>query len=381
MNSFSEIIQKYILPQSLPILRENCKMAALVTRDIKPDPAAATDTVTMKVLQDFTDPEDVNTSTGNTSKGIVTKTVDIKLDQWKTNQIEFSDKEFKEIAVTKMLPDVLIGLVKSMANYIDRQLLACGKLFPAFAGTIGTAPSDFESIVAMRKILNKNLCPQDRNFLVNADLEAVLVNLLAAQQASDSAATQALREAFIGRISGFNSFLDENLSAHVGGTPGGTPAVNGAVAAGAITMAIDGLASAGTLKKGDHFTVADAIGQYVVTEDVTALTGDDAGKVPTLKFYPAAPEGGFGNDKAITFHTSGNYSLGFNSGAIGFVNRPLDDITSESSIIEQAIDPVSGLSLRFETWRDSNKKKRLVSYDILYGYGIMRPELGCVFYD
>jgi len=377
MNNFSEIIQEYILPQSLPILRESCKMAALVTTDISPDPASSTDTVTMKVLQDFSDPEDVNTSTGNTSKDVKVDVVKIALDQWKTNQIEFTDKEFKEVAVTKMLPDTLTGLVKSMANYIDKQLLSCAKLFPAFVGTIGTDPTDFKTITAMRQKLNKALCPQGRNFLVNADLESVLVNLLAAQQASDSVATQALREAFVGRVTGFDTYFDENLTAHVGGTPGGTPAVNGAVAAGAKTMAIDGLASSGTLKKGDHFTVAGVSGQFVVTKDAAATTG----AISALEFYPAAPSGGFGNNALITFHTSGNFSIGFNKGAIGFVNRPLDDITSESSIIEQAIDPVSGLSLRFETWRDPKTKKRMASYDILYGYGLIRPSFGCLFYD
>lgn len=377
MNNFSEIIQEFILPQSLPILRESCKMAALVTTDISPDPAASTDTVTMKVMQDFSDPEDVNTTSGNTSKDIKIDTVKIPLDQWKTNQIEFTDKEMKEVAVTKMLPDTLVGLVKSMANFIDKQLLSCAKLFPAFVGTIGTDPTDFTSVVSMRKALNKALCPQGRSFLVNADLEAVLVNLLTAQHASDSVATQALREAFIGRISGFDSYFDENLSAHVGGTPGGTPAVNGAVAAGAKTMAIDGLAATGTLKKGDHFTVARAPGQYVVTKDAAATTS----AISTLEFYPAAPSGGFADNAGITFYTSANYSIGFNKGAIGFVNRPLDDITSESSIIEQAIDPVSGLSLRFETWRDPKSKKRMASYDILYGFGMIRPSFGCVFYD
>ncbi len=84
---------------------------------------------------------------------------------------------------------------------------------------------------------------------------------------------------------------------YVGSFATESPLVNGAVAAAATTMAIDGGSGTETVKKGDTFRVAGVVGVYEFTKDAVAVSG----AIAVAEFTPAAPTGGFGNDAAITF--------------------------------------------------------------------------------
>src|SRR5690606_15891740 len=222
---------------------------------------------------------------------------------------------------------------------------------------------------------------QNRRHVIDVEAEEALLNIDNIRKVNESASTEALREGMLGRIVGIDHFLDQNMPAH---TQSDITALqtNGAVAAGAKTMNVDtGTPLGGTLYKGDLFTVAGVDGQFVITNDPSiSLAG---GAVAGVTFEPAAPTGGFADNAAITVIRDAAAStymnnLMFHRDAFVFVQRPLADGEtgqSESSTIAQQTDPISGISLRMETWRDPNKKTRYWAFDVLYGVKTLRAEL------
>lgn len=106
---------------------------------------------------------------------------------------------------------------------------------------------------------------------------------------------------------------------HTAGGYVGAIAINGAVAAGATTMALDGGAINETLTRGELFKVAGVDGTFVVTADATA---DGAGAIAAVTFSPAAPAGGFPDDALLTLSGTHYKNLFLSPGAIVAVTLP-----------------------------------------------------------
>lgn len=83
---------------------------------------------------------------------------------------------------------------------------------------------------------------------------------------------------------------------HIGTAQNGSPLVDGALAANAAVLDLDGLTSGDTVLKGDRFTLADTPGEYKFTR---AGVADSGGAITTLTFSPALPES-VADDVAIT---------------------------------------------------------------------------------
>jgi|GEM_PF-790602 len=70
--------------------------------------------------------------------------------------------------------------------------------------------------------------------------------------------------------------------------------VKGAVAQGATTAVFDGTNLAGSLEKGDKFTVTGIVDSFTLTEDAKVISGEI-----TVKFTPAVPATGFADDSPV----------------------------------------------------------------------------------
>ncbi|EMO57790.1 coat protein, P22 family [Leptospira santarosai str. CBC1416] len=368
-NTLLNMIQTYLLPQVLPVLRESLQMPALVRRDL--DDAAKTkgDTIRVPLPQNLGLAQSMNTATGSTSTDLDDPYADVKLDHWKYKQFQMDDKEMMDSLSDSIVPSAVEGAIKSLANDIDMSLLSLYKDIPYFSGVAGTTPNTADSIIDVRKMLQKNLVPQDsRKLVLDVEAEANFLGIF--KDVEKTGETNALKEASIGRKFGFDTYSDQLIPFHTKGTATGSAQVAGAVAQSETVMNIDGVGGGQTFKKGDLFTIGSY--QFVVTQDITA---NGAGVFNGVRFYPPAPVGGIADNASINVIGSHTPNLAFHKDAFCLVIRSLKEEESESSTIAVAKDPISNIPLRVETWRESGKATRFWRFDILYGFATLRPEL------
>lgn len=245
---------------------------------------------------------------------------------------------------------------------------------PAFPNTVAKL-AEARAVAVRNKI---SLQAGNLFGLVNPTAESTLFAISEFTKANERGdGGQALLRGSLGTFLGFGWYQDQAIPYHTAGTAAQrtTLAVNGAVAAGATTLAIDGATGSDTLKAGDIFTVADVAGSYVVTADKTASSGAFTG----VTFSPAAPTGGFPNDKAVTVISSHTPNLLFHRNAFALVTPPFstnpDSAPNPNGSMAVVTDERTGLSVRVNTWRENKNKKMLCSVDMLCGGAVINPDL------
>jgi hypothetical protein len=142
--------------------------------------------------------------------------------------------------------------------------------------------------------------------------------------------------------------------------------VNGAVAAGATTIAIDGTTLTGKLVYGDVLQIGGK--SYVVTADSAVAA---ANAISNIAVYPALPA--VVDNADVTLIGSHTANLAFNPNAFAFVTRPL--VAPQG--VQSYVTSYNGVSLRVVRGYDMKYKKEMLSMDVLYGYKTMYPELAC----
>src|SRR5579883_1763578 len=382
-NSLSQLMETLIMPAALPVLREACVMPALVSTDFGEEAREQNEIIRVPLPQDLGDADDMDTVNGSNSTDLGDAKVDITLDIWAYKQFQMSDHEMATTITAGVLPSAVDAAMKSLANRVNKELWNLYKDVPYYSGTAGITPADATAITANRLVLQKNLVPYGNRYLtINPDAEASFLNDF--KDAYKFGSTAALQEAALGRLMGFDTYSDQMAPFHTFGTfASGAPKVDGNVSAGATTLNVKNGSGAETLNHGDVFTVAGASGSYVVTANPGQADGNwvaASGSIAGLTFYPEAPAGGFADNSAITVvkpasGTQYAINLGFHRQAMMFAARPLGAERSENSTISVQSDPVTGIPLRLETWRDPKTAKRLWRFDILFGVKLLRPEM------
>lgn len=289
--------------------------------------------------------------------------------------VEVTSKELS-LSIQDFSKQVVEPMALAIATGVNAYVLSKYKEIPYFydAGTSTPAlPDTIAKLAQVPRVLNDNLVPvMPRNGIVSSSAQATLLGIEAfhsAEKRGDGGL--ALRSASMGSLLGIAWYMDQQVHTHTAGTfsTTGTPAINGAVAAGATTMAIDGGSGTETLKKGDLFTVADVVGQYVVTADATAT----AGAIAAVSFYPAAPAGGFPTDKAITVKKSHKANLVMHPNCIAMAAVPL---ALPMGGADGTYMSYNGVGIRMVMGYDMASKKNILAMDTLCGAKAIQPELG-----
>lgn len=358
-----------IAKESLMRLQNNLVMGSLVYKDFSDEYANRGDTVNVRKPATFIADE---FATSVNVQDINEGAVPVKLDKIADVSVEVTSKQLS-LNIEDFGSQVVEGAMQALAQKIDADLLGLYADVPYTTGTAGTTPTTLANISNVAKVLNTNKVPfGNRNLVVNPEAQASLVIIDSIIHADKSGDTQALRDANIGRVLGLDTYIDQNVKTHAKGTlaagTGKTIQLDAEVDEGATTLKFKASEGdlTGTAKVGDIFTIADAEGQYTITE-VSALSG---GK-QVVKFYPACI-GGFSTGKNVTFVANHTANVGFHKNAFALVNRPM---ALPMGGADGYVANYDGLSIRVTMGYNMSSKVNTVSFDVLYGVKTLDPDL------
>lgn len=354
-----------IAKESLMRLQNNLVMGGLVYTDFEDVFSNKGDTVNVRKPATFTAKE---FTTATEAQGINESTVAVKLDKIADVTVEVTSKELG-LNIQDFGNQVIDGAMQALAQKIDADLLELYKDVPYVSGTAGQTPAALADIANIGKALNNNKVPfANRKLVIDPEAQAKLIILDAIAGADKSGSTQGLRDANMGRVLGFDSYLDQNVVTHTKGTldANATGTVDVSTDATKVTVASGG--NKGTVKKGDIVKFADVTGTYVVVAD--AVTDADGAGI--FNVYPALKEDI--TTKKITVTGAHVANLGFHKNAFALVNRPQALPMGGAT---GYVANYNGLSIRVTMGYTMSSKVNTVSFDILYGVKTLQPELAC----
>lgn len=371
VNTLTEVIPR-LLAQGLLALRQNCVMPSMVNNDYSTMAAEKGAAINVPIPSAVTAVPVTHAVTAPEPGSSVPTSAVITLDQWYEAAFFLSDKDLAE-AISGVIPMQASEAIKALGNNVDSAIMTLYKKIYGFAGSPGTTPFSVSTVEATeaRKVLNNQLAPLDsRRFVIDPDAEANALGLRAFQDMSFSGSAEGIREGKINRKLGFDWFMDQNAPRHTTGSQNGAYTTNNAgYALGVKTVTT--ITGAGTIAIGDQFTIAGDSQVYVATA-LMAAAGALAFEPGLKVVIPAAATAITVKGTASTIYAQ---NLAFHRDCFAFASRPLADNTDGlGNLIQAAVDPVSGLTLRLEIVREH--KRTRFSYDILYGCQCVRPELG-----
>lgn len=281
-----------------------------------------------------------------------------------------------------------------------------------FVGTPGTSPATADIGLQASEVLDNNACPRGdvRHFSLSPRANRTLVNGLSGFFNSQAVIGKQYESGTLQKSLGFEPHMSQNLPTHTVGGLGGTPLVNGAnqgiINSGSTDnpradftdLVTDGwsAAAANRLRAGDVFTIAGVFAVQPITKQVlpdlqrfvvASDVSSDASGNATVRIYPAIIAGGA--YQTVSARPADNAALTVLTGAantgyvqnIMFHRDALTAVTMEMDV-PNGMDMASssdyeGVSLRFVRGFDITNNKRICRFDMLAGFGVLRPEWAC----
>ena len=310
---------------------------------------------------------------------------------------------FTTAELTMQLDDfaerVLKPRISQLASSIDADVAnAYNSIFQS-VGTPGTTPATSLVLLQAQQKLNESAAVMTPRYAtVNPAANAALVEGMKGLFNPTSTISRQFKNGMMGEgILGLEEVnMSQSIKQHTTGTRTGAHTVTTTVSTqGASTIAITGTGTQ-TLRRGDVFTIANvfavnpqtrestgSLQQFVVTEDNTAAGGAYTGVKISPAIYTSSnalatvdsfPQSG----AAITFvgaaSTQYPQNLVYHKDAITFATADL--------LLPQGVDMASrqvhnGISMRIVRQYDINNDRMPCRIDVLYGYGVIRPQMAC----
>jgi hypothetical protein len=308
---------------------------------------------------------------------------------------------FTTAELTMQLDDfaerVLKPRVSQLASSIDADVANSFKSIYQSVGTPGTTPGTSLVLLQGQQKLNEAAAVMaPRYATVNPAANAGLVEGMKGLFNPTNTISRQFKNGLMGEgVLGFEEVsMSQSIKQHTTGTRTGSHTVTSAVTAqGSTTILITGTGSQ-TIKQGDVFTVANvyavnpqtrestgSLQQFVATADATASSGaytvsvspamyTSGHALATIDAFPQA-------SAVVTFLGSAStqypQNLIYHKDAITFATADL--------LMPQGVDMASrqvhnGISMRIVRQYDINNDRLPCRIDVLYGYSVIRPQMG-----
>ena len=308
---------------------------------------------------------------------------------------------FTSAELTMQLDDfaerVLRPRISQLASSIDADVANSYKFIGNTVGTPGTTPSTSLVLLQAQQKLNENAAVMSPRYAtVNPAANAGLVEGMKGLFNPTDTISKQFKNGMMG--TGVLGFDEINMSQSIKQFTTGTRAATGGTTSAAVTAegatSIAMTVDAGvTVKQGDVFTVADcyavnpqtrestgSLFQFVAAADATAVSTaitvtvapmySAANALATMLTLPAT-------SKAIVFvgaaSTQYPQNLVYHKDAITFATADL--------LLPQGVDMAAravhnGISLRVVRQYDINNDRMPCRIDVLYGFSVIRPQMG-----
>ena len=308
---------------------------------------------------------------------------------------------FTTAELTMQLDDfaerVLKPRVSQLASSIDADVANSFKSIYQSVGTPGTTPGTSLVLLQGQQKLNEAAAVMaPRYATVNPAANAGLVEGMKGLFNPTNTISRQFKNGLMGEgVLGFEEIsMSQSIKQHTTGTRTGSHTVTSAVTAqGSTTILITGTGTQ-TIKQGDVFTVANvyavnpqtrestgSLQQFVATADATATAGAYSVSVSPAMYtsgHALATIDAFPQASAVvTFLGSAStqypQNLIYHKDAITFATADL--------LMPQGVDMASrqvhnGISMRIVRQYDINNDRLPCRIDVLYGYSVIRPQMG-----
>ena len=311
--------------ESLMVLEENMVATNLVHRDFENEVAQYGDVVNTRKPGEFTAKRKID-SDEVTVQNATAERVQVRLNQHLHTSFMIKDGEMSK-SFKDLVAEFLVPAVRSIARAADQVVL--NQVYQFQNNMVGKLSTDLSkaTVVNANTVMNKNKVPNEpgsRNLILTPNAEGALLNVAEFTKVNEAGdGGQALRNAMIGRLFGFDCYMCQNTPSVDSTQTVNTAQVNNGTgyAKGATAITIDSTSE--TFVTGQWITIAgDMTPQMIITASGTPTTSIVI--TPGLR---SAVE----DDAAITVYPVGrvNLSAGYPAGWVksivvdNFTDAPL----------------------------------------------------------
>lgn len=321
----------------------------------------------------------------------------LSVDNQKHIGISFTSQELT-LQLDDFAERVLKPRISQLASSIDADVANSFSEIGNSVGTPGTTPGTSAVLLAAQQKLNENAAVMTPRYAtVNPAANAGLVEGLKGLFNPTDTISRQFKNGMMGMgVLGYEEInMSQSIKQFTTGTRDATGGTTSAAVTveGATTIAITGAGAAGTIKAGDVFTVAGCFAvnpqtrestgslfQFVALANVT-LDGAGAGNITVAPMYSASQalatvDALPGNGAAVVFvgaaGTQYPQNLVYHKDAITFATA---DLVMPDGVDMASRQVHNGISMRIVRQYDINNDRMPCRIDVLYGYGVIRPQM------